>query len=133
MVLNHISPELYDYRMSELKSERRRFATFFDAIEKASTNPHVLTNIVAYGRRCIPSAEEMEKLESFPSRLKDGDKMFFFVYESHDPNNDSYYYDYGILVERDGELVFRQPFEQKMINGDIDEFPETNDFIFDNL
>jgi hypothetical protein len=75
-------------------------------LERVKTNSAHLDRYLQY-LTCVQAAVETDRAQwlSLTNRIRKTDSMYFFKYKK--PVGDAYYDDFGMLVLRDGDIVYR--------------------------
>ena len=84
-------------------------------------NTNHILRILAYHERCINENTKRvrKKHGNIQSRIRQGDKIYYFEYVKRkgDFSDDQYEYsDWGILIERDSEVVYRSTFGSSTVH-----------------
>jgi hypothetical protein len=120
-ILAAISVEAMEYFLAE---QYAAVATFLDGIEERLDDPEELQRYLL----AIREINERSRLDmdpewtDFVGRLRPGDELYLFEYRRQ------YYNDFGLLVIRDGEIVFRTVWESAWPAGMDSERPIESEF-----
>lgn len=84
-------------------------------------NTNKILKILSYHEHCINASEQSfrKKNEDIQSRIRRGDTIYYFEYVKRkgDFSDDQYEYsDWGILIERDSEVVYRSTFGSSTVH-----------------
>jgi hypothetical protein len=109
------SPEVIEF----LESHRQKtIESIISTLDRIKTDPTKLERYIQVLKKIHNGSPILSEPEwsSFTNRLQKGDSVYFFSYKA-DNNQDRSYSDCGLLVLRNGHLVYRNPWLGVMLEG----------------
>ena len=101
-----------DFMAQACVADRQFLQAIVRMIEKTKDDPEAL--VKALDRIRYVTENEWVNWDDIKNRMKEGDKLFYFTFKQ---NN---YDDYGVLVLRDKDIVFRQTLGSGFWNWEVD-------------
>jgi len=97
-------------------------------VERRKDDPAALAEYLQYLKRCVRVDPRIDpQWKEVKRRLRESDRLYFFKYKSED------YSDFGLLVLRNGNIVYRSPWGWQRIGGNADEVFPRDGLVVDDL